>query len=549
MKKAIISIVIIISAYTIAFANKRVFHTGINPNPVELFLDGKSMNGGWRVSPKKNPDVLETIASEVVFVSDKDTLVIDNLKEWESFDFVILTNEGDSAHVRVDRKAANPFENPNPGLLKVANSGRLSKEQAEFDIDALVYGLSQVHPDIFSVCKQEDFLRAVNHAKATLPDSVNLIQLYQVAAPIVAMIGDGHTNLLFPTNRAFTKDLRRFPVYVDVLTDGSVVCSSSLDSIIGHGDKILSINNIGVDSILKAMMPLVSGERPHLKLSRIDTLFPSLFQLLFSSDKYDVTYQSKGTNNVLTYTFPSITWEEIKKRCPSTKSGRKYDDYSYSVDNQNNVAIMDFREFADTEKMEHFADSMFTDLTNRKISNLIIDIRNNGGGVSTVGDVLLRYISPEPFIQMDKALVRISPLTIKLMGDDGIEPMFVFQEADSTHYIKPRSIEEGHYTGNVYLLTSNKTFSAAGSFAWTFKECGMGKVIGEETGGMNVSYGDIVMYTLPISKLRSSISFKRFWQVRANENYIHGTIPDIEVPASNAYEEAMKCIKNIQLTH
>ncbi len=154
MKKTIASILIVILAYTIVFAKNQIFHTNINP--VELFLDGKSMNGGWRVSPKKNPDVLETIASEVVFVSDKDTLVIDNLKEWESFDFVILTNEGDSAHVRVDKKAANPFENPNPGLLKVATSGRLSKTQAEFDIDALIYGLSQVHPDIFSVCKQED---------------------------------------------------------------------------------------------------------------------------------------------------------------------------------------------------------------------------------------------------------------------------------------------------------------------------------------------------------------------------------------------------------
>lgn len=154
MKKAVTSIVIIILAYTMVFATNRIFHTGINS--VDLFLDGKKMKGGWRISPKLNPDILETTAREVVFVSDKDTLVIDNLKEWESFDFVILTNEGDSAHVRVDKKAANPFENPNPGLLKVATSGRLSKTQAEFDIDALIYGLSQVHPDIFSVCKQED---------------------------------------------------------------------------------------------------------------------------------------------------------------------------------------------------------------------------------------------------------------------------------------------------------------------------------------------------------------------------------------------------------
>ena len=132
--------------------------------------------------------------------------------------------------------------------------------------------------------------------------------------------------------------------------------------------------------------------------------------------------------------------------------------YSYSADSLNDVAVMDFRSFYDAERMERFADSMFTDLREKNISNLIIDIRDNGGGHSRVGDILLRYISPEPFIQMDKALIRISPLTSKLMGDAGVEPMFVFQEVDTSQYIKPLSVREGHYTGNVYLLTSNKTF-------------------------------------------------------------------------------------------
>lgn len=541
MKKAIIPIVILVLANMMVFAQNRIFHTGTDR--VHLYLDGKEMTGGWRVSPKLNPDILETTAAEVVFTSDRDTLVIDNLREWESFDFIMLTNEGDSARVRINRNATNPFENPNPKLLKVADSGKLFKEQAEFDIDALIYGLSQVHPDIFSVCKQEDLFRAVNNAKLSLPDSVSTMQLYQATAPIVALIGDGHTNLMFPTKSVFTKELKRFPVYVDILTDGSLICTSSLDSVIGRGDKILSINNISADSIVKAMLPFVSGERLHFKMSRIDSMFSSLFQMLYASDKYDVTFQPKGTKKNISHTFPATTWDEIKKRCPSTKSGKKFANYSYSIDSINNVAIMDFREFSDMDKMEHFADSMFTDLAARQISNLIIDIRNNGGGHSGVGDVLLRYISPEPFVQMDKALIRITPLTAKLMGEDGIEPIFTLQVADSAHYIHPRSVKEGHYSGNVYLLTSNKTFSSAGSFAWTFKECSMGKVIGEETGGMNVCYGDIVRYTLPISKLSTSISFKRFWQLRADENDIHGTLPDIAVPASTALDEALRHIK------
>ncbi len=524
-----------------AMSSQRVFMT--SGKTVDLTVDGNTMKGGWNVSPHINPDIFETTAHEIIFTSDKDTLVINTLKEWESFDFVMVTNEGDSANVKVVRTALNPLENPDPKLLRIADSGNLTKEQACFDLDALIYGISQVHPDIFSVCKQEDLFRAVNKAKASFPDSVSPMMLYKAASPIVAMIGDGHTSMTFPTKSVFTNELKRFPVYVDVLTDRSIICRSSLDSVISRGDRILSVNGISADSIINAMMPYVSGERPHFKLSRINGLFTSLFEMLFAADNYHVEYRKPDSKKVLSHTFPATLWEEIKKRCPSTRDKKKYEAYSYLIDTLNNVAIMDFRSFSDTERMEQFADSMFTDLRKNNIGNLIIDIRKNGGGTSNVGDVLLRYISPEPFVQMDKALVRITPLTLKLMGNSGGSTLFQFYETDSTDYIKPLSIDEGHYEGNVYLLTSNNTFSSAGSFAWTFKECGMGKVIGEETGGMNVSYGDILRYRLPISNLSCYISFKRFWQLRADENDIHGTIPDVEVPANDALDEALKLIK------
>ncbi|WP_305257215.1 S41 family peptidase [uncultured Duncaniella sp.] len=204
---------------------------------------------------------------------------------------------------------------------------------------------------------------------------------------------------------------------------------------------------------------------------------------------------------------------------------------------------MDFREFSDVERMESFADSMFTALRKNKIGNLIIDLRKNGGGNSSVGDRLLRYITPEPYMQMDKALVKITPLTKKLMKAPDIVPTFMFWEATPDQYIVPRTADEGHYDGNVYLLTSNKTFSSAGSFAWAFKECGMGTVIGEETGGMNVCFGDVLTYRMPVSRLQCSVSFKRFWQFRADENNIHGTIPDIAVPAAKAMDTALKLAK------
>lgn len=68
----------------------------------------------------------------------------------------------------------------------------------------------------------------------------------------------------------------------------------------------------------------------------------------------------------------------------------------------------------------------------------------------------------------------------------------------------------------------------------------MGTVVGEETGGMNVHYGDIIDFYMPISGLYTTVSTKYFWNYGADEKDIHGTLPDIKVPADKAREYALK---------
>lgn len=167
----------LLSLASICVAQRPVMKSG--NDKVALVLDGRQADY-WIVSPQIDPDVLETPAREVVFVSDIDTMEL-TLNEWETADFDIFITGGDRSHVQVRRLAANPFENPDPRLLGIAPSGRLSREQARFDIDALVYTLSQVHPDIFSVCSQAELFAVVNEAKASLPDSVTRLELYRRA--------------------------------------------------------------------------------------------------------------------------------------------------------------------------------------------------------------------------------------------------------------------------------------------------------------------------------------------------------------------------------
>lgn len=540
MKKPIIYLILLLTVMGIVSAREATFRTGIDN--IEFRLDGKSIPGGWYVSPEENPDIIETTAREIFFVSDVDSISV-TLDEWERFYLDMLTARGDTARVRITRYPVCPFENPDPELLKLPSSGKLSREQAAFDIDALVYTLDQVHPDIFSVCGQESFFRAVNKAKASLPDSVSPVGLYLRVAPVVSMIGDGHTSLIFPFNSFFTRDTKRFPVFVDILSDGSMNCRMSVDSVIPRDARILSINGVSAAEMVDSMLPFVSGEKRHYRLSGVNYSFPALLLTMYPADSYTVEYLPRGNKKPLWHTFPALTLDEIRPRLPKENAVQKRDIYSFTVDSVNNVAVMDFKSFQDVARMEHFADSMFSALREKHIGNLIIDLRDNGGGNSAVGDVLLRYLSPIPFTQMEKALVKVTPTTARLRELPIPAGGFEFYDSDPSEYITPLTVQEGHYDGKVYLLTSNKTFSSAGSFAWAFKETGAGTVVGEETGGMNVSFGEVIYFTLPVSKLYSSVSCKRFWQFHADENDIHGTLPDIQVPAADAMSKAMKLAK------
>lgn len=510
---------------------------------LKIALNGIVSSNVWNIDASINPDVLTTTAGCVTFMSGIDTLTV-NIDEWSHKDITVMAIDGDSAHVRINRHAANPYENPNPELLKRAPSGLLSPEQAKFDLDALFYTISEVHPNMYSVTGQVSLLSAINQASESITDSISIEELYKIAAPVVAMIGDGHTNLFFPANSVFKRDTKRLPVWMHVESDRTITTDRSLDSIMPQGTKVLKINGRTAKQIIDELLPYVSGETEHFRLSRLDDLRP-LIHMSMPAESYEFEYVAPGDNNVYSATFPALAPDEYMSRVPALKNNNNSNEpYTFHIDETEQVGIMDFRSFRDQEKMKEFADSMFTTLRERGIRDLIIDIRENGGGASSVGDILLQYFTPRPFIQMEKTLIRITPTTQRLMWYGDMTPGIYYIATTEDNFHKPLSREEGFYDGKVWLLTSNKTFSSAGSFAWAAQVFGAATLIGEETGGMNVSYGDVLGYNLPVSGITCGISYKRFWKHNADENDIHGTIPEYQVPKEQAMKMALQLIRD-----
>ena len=72
----------------------------------------------------------------------------------------------------------------------------------------------------------------------------------------------------------------------------------------------------------------------------------------------------------------------------------------------------------------------------------------------------------------------------------------------------------------------------------------METVIGEETGGWAVSFGNIIPQKLPCTGIGYNISYKKFYHYGATDENTHGTLPDYDVKAENAMDFAIDLIMN-----
>ena len=166
-----------------------------------------------------------------------------------------------------------------------------------------------------------------------------------------------------------------------------------------------------------------------------------------------------------------------------------------------------------------------------------------------VGDEFFQYISPVPFQQFGGVIVKVSERmknyflehrNFNYPDSVGIRKSFV-------ENLKELRENPLRFDGNIVLLTSNFSFSSAAGFSWAFKHFEMGTIVGEETGGLAVCFGDVIPQLLPNSGLHIGVSHKKFYQFGATDENVHGTIPDYEVSAKEAMDFAIDLILESRL--
>lgn len=343
------------------------------------------------------------------------------------------------------------------------------------------------------------------------------------------------------------------------------------------GARILSINGVKDIELMQSFYKYfpVDGHSNSYKLSSsVEKIFQWRYYMEYGfSEEFIIEYTAPGSTKINTTTLPAVTQnqqeENFKNRYSAPVSNlldyKQQPAYSFQMIKpkvgQLNLRWFGFATGKDDPAFEeyvHFIDSVFTVLDQKKIPNLLIDVRNNPGGSDPTFEQPVMYLSDDTFKENLDAHIIYDPESIPFEnyfhGFSTKEPVDSLNLANAMEFIDDyfedfeddKSLQNEKYNpvyypkspayqGNFYLLMNENTASAASHFASLIKAYAQDvTIVGVETvGGYYVHNGHIgLVYQLPNSRMKTKFSVVHVVHdapYKPDQPEGRGVIPDYEI--------------------
>ncbi len=300
-------------------------------------------------------------------------------------------------------------------------------------------------------------------------------QFYRVLSELCAQLQDGHTNVYAP-GQVYEKQITRAPLNT-ALVQGKVMVLDVFDAQLRADGVLRGVEITAIDGV-----PVkVYAERevtPYSSASTQQDLDNRTYGFALLDGPLDVAAQvtfkdAQGT--VFDTAVGRVSWDAWRKVRPNSApfTLRMLD---------GDVAYVALNSFDGPEAADAFM-AAYGQIA--QSSALIIDLRDNGGGSSSVGYRVLATLTTQPFPTSRWSTRDYRPSYRawgKNMPNFGSD-LQIMQPDGQRYYAKP-----------VLVLTAASTFSAAEDFAVAFDAMGRGRIVGEPTGG---STGQPLFITLP----------------------------------------------------
>jgi hypothetical protein len=393
--------------------------------------------------------------------------------------------------------------------------------------DALIFRdiVLAMHPSIGIYQPREYYVGILNNLVNSINDSLTQKDFRLRMKLVADELHCGHTEILYSQSfyREVNKMKMNFSPYIFIPVQNKVYLLANLnkknDSLMKKGAEITRINGITVDSMLRYSRRFISsdGYNATAKDHYLQLGFNSYYVGLFGRpDTFNVEYtDGKSVKSVKYAAFrpKSIPSLPLGPRDDSlfTKFKKAGIKYRY-LDPGKTTMLMKIEKFSHKYDMRAYR-KIFRKLKKNKSDNLVIDLRNNGGGSLANAYRLLSYLIDTAKTQTLRTSIRNYPMrkythgniwfrftrmAYKVIGKHESR-----NDTDSFIYtIKPR--KKNHFDGRVFVLINGGSFSASSLVAAYLKYKNRATFIGEETGGTieGCNAGITPYYKLPNTGIR-----------------------------------------------
>ncbi|MFZ9386374.1 MAG: S41 family peptidase [Chitinophagaceae bacterium] len=430
-----------------------------------------------------------------------------------------------------------------PGLEKT-----FSLQEIRQDLSFFIKTVEHVHPNPYHSIRKENFYALRDSMLAGMKDQVACGDAWLFFNRLMAAFDEGHSTIGYPSE--IEQDIRDekvkiFPVLVGDYNGKGIRVRYDLssESLMKPGDLITAINGKSVREIMEHLK-LFFGGLPSWRTVQIQRDFAALMLITGFRPPYHIEFEQAGEKKKTEV--EGVSLSKLQERAAAARKQAPAQSgavpYRFERSPENSGYIL-FRSMRDLPAFEKFLDSVFSDIKIKPINGLIIDLRQNGGGNSVLGERLISYISSKPYRMGGGSRWKVSDEYKSFLreqaGSNAVYASGAFQhylelttgEIISGNGGKPKSPGKNNlrYTGKVAVLTGPNTFSSANMLSNAIKDFGLATIIGEPTGEPCNDYGELYWTRLPHTGFLMYTCSKQFIRANGDADDPYPVFPDIEV--------------------
>ncbi|ESQ76339.1 S41 family peptidase [Asticcacaulis sp. AC402] len=389
-----------------------------------------------------------------------------------------------------------------------------------------------LHPGLYRYQTPLAWAKDCEDLAAALRRPADVAQQYLALSRLAGRVKCGHTYANFfnqskAIRRRLIEPANRLPFHLVWLGDRMVVTGNPLGvDGIARGTEILTIDGVAVSRIRRSMLPLIRADGNNdakrcalmnvQGVDRIET-FDVYYPLLFPSDRPVFKLGIAGRGQV------SVDKIDLATRQKTMPPG--YDetrsDYWSLIWRKPAIAVLTMPGWAlydVTWDWRARLDGMFEEMAARGARGLIVDIRENEGGVDCGHEIIARLIDTPLPLDSDyerRVRFRTTPADISPYldtWDQSFERLGEGAEDLGDGFFRLKADEEGvavitprgpRFKGKVVVLSSAQNSSATFQFISLVKRHGLARVYGQTTGGnqRGINGGAFFFVRLPNSGL------------------------------------------------